>query len=96
MRIRNISKVPVVAAGLAIPPGRIGYIDEAEWKEWMARSTGNALMASTKLRVESDAEAEAVAPADADDSGGGAGADDSKTAEEPAGDAPKPKPKSKR
>lgn len=89
MRVRNISTVPVVAAGLAIPPGRIGNIPDAEWDEWIGRSSGNKLMAATKLRVEGAVAADTTAPAD--DGGGG---DDAaaKTAELPA-DKPKPKPK---
>jgi len=88
MRVRNISTVPVVAAGLAIPPGRIGKIPAEQWTEWLGRSTGNKAMAATKLRVEDDV---ADTPAPADDGGGG---DDTaaKTAELPA-DKPKPKPK---
>jgi len=86
MRVRNISTVPVVAAGLAIPPGRIGKIPDAQWTEWLGRSTGNKAMAATKLRVEDDV---ADTPASADVGGGD---DAAKTAELPA-DKPKPKPK---
>ena len=51
MRLRNIGKLTVEVAGLAISPTREGEVEAADYQRWLGRSAANRHIASVSLRI---------------------------------------------
>ena len=51
-RLRNITRSTITVAGLAIPAGRVGEVEDEAHRQWLNRSGLNRSLIATAYRVE--------------------------------------------